>query len=86
MISKGKFFIFTDKEDWEKRHNKTSNRLMGCVFKGGIPTNFPIAYQKLDSWDVHFCDDDLVVVSVEIAKSEIEMTILQKTIDKLNEI
>ena len=91
MIQKNGFLIFINKEDWQEHYDKNWNRLNNCVFSGGEPTNFPIAYQRFESWDPRCCDS-LGIVSIEKAKQEIEKSCekqiknLQKTIDKLKEI
>ena len=91
MIQKNGFLIFTSKDDWQKHYDKNWNRLDNCVFNGGEPTDFPIAYQRIASWDSRCCDT-LEIISTEKAKQEIKKSCeeqiknLQKTIDKLKNL
>lgn len=71
MLEMNGFMIVESKEDWDNHYDKNWKRFNGCVFGGGVPKEFPMAYVQIDSWDPHFCDS-LNIISIETAKAKMK--------------
>lgn len=79
MLKLNGYYIIKNKAEWDRYYNAESGRFQGnYVPKKYIPHSFPAAFQLVESWDAHFCDD-LYGISLEKAIEEMK-TVCEKEI------